>query len=120
MKNERVILVVFLILIAITAFAVFSYISSLKEQNDVLSNNLNQIIKRIAVLESDKTMEKITALKAENATLKKQIIDLKVKLNRVSKQLPKSPVPQAKQQIKKEKTVTGNQGFLIKDSKPAR
>jgi predicted PurR-regulated permease PerM len=118
MKNERVLVTILLILIAIIAFIVFGYISSLKEENITLSNNLNQIIKRITVLESDKTMEKITALKAENAKLKKQIIDLKVKLSRVSKKLPKSPAPEAKQQIKKEKTTSANQGFLIKGSKP--
>jgi cell division protein FtsB len=114
MGNKRLILIVFLILIAITAFVVFSYISSLKEQNNVLSTNLNQIIKRISVLELDKTMEKITALKAENAALKKQVRDLP---SRCPKQKTKNIIEEP---VKKEKTVTANQGFLIKGSKPVR
>lgn len=120
MKNGRVVLVVFLILIGIAVFVVFNYISSLKEQNKVLSANIDQIVKRIAVVESDKTIEKIVALKAENASLRKQIAELKAELSRIPKKVPKSSrsSQEAKQPIKKEKTVTGNQGFLIKDSKP--
>lgn len=121
MKNERTILVVFLILISIIAFTVFRYVSFLREQNNVLSMNIDQIVKTIAVIESDKATEKIVALKAENTGLRKQIKDLKAELSRIPKKLPKIPVStqEAKPRIKKEKTVTGNQGFLMKSSKPA-
>jgi predicted RNase H-like nuclease (RuvC/YqgF family) len=71
-------------------------------------------MKRIAMLEADKTMEKITGLKRENATLKKQIEDLKVELNRISRECSKSSSQQAGQDIKKERTVSGNKGFLLK------
>ncbi len=122
MKNYRLILITFLIIIVITIFSGFRYISSLNEQNKALSNNIGQITKRISTLELDKTMEQITALRAENTALKKQIKDLKAELSRTSKKIPQSSSQEARQgvkeQIKKEKTVAGNQGFLIKDSKP--
>ncbi|MFA5144782.1 MAG: hypothetical protein WC723_02070 [Candidatus Omnitrophota bacterium] len=99
MKNERIILVAFLVLVCINTVTVFRYVSSLKEQNKALSDNLGQIIKRIEVLELDKTMEKITALKAENMALKKQITALRSK---------------CPGQGDKEGTAAGNRGFLIK------
>ncbi len=122
MKNYRLILITFLIIIVITIFSGFRYISSLNEQNKALSNNIGQITKRISTLELDKTMEQITALRAENTALKKQIKDLKAELSRTSKKIPQSSSQEARQgvkeQIKKEKTVAGNQGLLIKESKP--
>ena len=112
MKNGRIILVVSLILICFAIFTVFKYVSALKEQNKELSVNVDKIIKRIAVLELDKTMEKITALRAENIGLKKQIVDL----------ASRCPGEKTKQEIKelkkKEKAITGNRGFLIKNGKP--
>lgn len=107
MKNDKTFLIIFLILVIITTFSVFRYVSSLREENKALSSNIDQIVKRTADLESDKTMKKITALKAENASLRREIEDLKAELSRISKKLPKPS-----------KTVTGNKGVVTKGSKP--
>ena len=91
MKNYyRLILLAFLVLIVITASSVYRYISCLKAQNNILVNNISPIMKRIALLEADKTMEKITVLKRENTTLKKQVEDLKVELKQISQECSKS------------------------------
>lgn len=109
MKNDKAFLTTFLILVIITTFSVFRYVSYLREENKALSSNIDQIVKRTADLEADKTMKKITALKAENSNLRRQIGDLKAELSRISKKVPPSP-----------KTATGNKGILIKGSKPTR
>jgi len=91
MKNYyRLILLAFLVLTVITVSSVYRYISCLKVQNNILVNNISPIMKRIALLEADKTMEKITVLKGENATLKKQVEDLKVELKQISQECSKS------------------------------
>jgi len=124
MKDYRFILIAFLIFILIViSILTGSRISSLNEQNNELSNNIGEITKKISSLELDKTMKQIADLRTENASLKKQIRDLKAELSRTSKKIPQSFSQEArkcvKEQIKEEKTVTGNQGFLIKESKPA-
>jgi hypothetical protein len=50
MKNYKVILIIFLILISTTIFIAFQYIAPLKRQNNALSANINQITKRITAL----------------------------------------------------------------------
>lgn len=92
MRSKRIILLIFLISLGITLFTVWGYSLSLREQNKSLSVNIEQVVKRIALLESDKTMERITSLRAENTALKREIGDLASRCS----------------------TGSGNRGFLIK------
>lgn len=117
MKNNSVILIIMLVAIGITIFLSFKFIASLKWQNNALSANIDQITKRITALELDKTMEQIAALKAKNIVLKKEIEDLRRELSRVSKNIAQQS---SKVVIKKEETIVGNRGFLIKNSKPTQ
>lgn len=140
--NYKVILLIFLL--GIIAIITFNYISFLKEQNHVYADNTNNSIRQIrvklAALESKDVMEELIALRQENTTLKKQIDDLKLKLNQVSQakenlqaQLsyfsePEKTVRELKTQMRKvtaeikkktkpERLIEGNRGFLIKDGK---
>jgi seryl-tRNA synthetase len=75
-------------------------------------------MKRIALLEADKTMEKIRVLKGENTTLKKQVEDLKVELKQVSQECSKSSNPQGRQDTKSEQKVTKSSNQqVVQDTK---
>ncbi|MCX5704040.1 MAG: hypothetical protein NT066_06095 [Candidatus Omnitrophica bacterium] len=120
MKNDKAILIIVLVLIGIIIFIGFSYTASLKRQNNALSTNIDQIMKRISALEL--TMEQVSALKAKNMALKIEIDTLKAELSRISQKVSTSASREIRQDIRRqagvEKTTAGNKGFLIKDSKP--
>ena len=120
MKNYKAILLISLALIGIIIFIGFSYIASLKRQNNALSTNIDQIMKRITALEL--IMEQVSALKAKNIALKIEIDNLKAELSRISQKVSTSASREIRQDIRRqagvEKTAAGNKGFLIKDSKP--
>jgi regulator of replication initiation timing len=118
MKNYTAIITASLILTGITMYSLFKYDSCLKQHNNALSVNINQIIKRIETLEADKTMKQIIALRLENIALKKEIGNLKSELTRVSPKTLKPCSRQPRQDTKTEKKSAGNQGFLVKDGKP--
>lgn len=122
MKNYKAILIIPLVLVALIIFIGFKVITSLKEQNNALSANIDRIAKRITVLELDKTMEQISALKAKNTALKIEINNLKAELSRISKKPTASASRKTAQDIKRQagskKTVAGNKGFLTREGKP--
>lgn len=117
MKRYRVILLAFLILLGMSIFGISGYISCLQEQNNVLANNIGQIMKRITALETNKMMEQVNALRAENIVLKKQIENLKVELSQVSQKVSLPQSQEISQVTSKEKIPTGNKGFLLKGGK---
>jgi Tfp pilus assembly protein PilN len=123
MKEYKLILLAFLIIVAVSLFIILNEKSSLDERNNILVNNIKQLSERITLLEQDRTMEKITTLKAENAALKKEIKVLMAQLNTASRE---AVVPSqettvvTKEVIKQEVSPTGNRGFLKKESKPTR
>ncbi len=112
MNKERII---FLILIFVVVFSSLEYASSLRKQNKILSDSIEQIMKRIAALESESTIDKIVALKAENAGLKREIKDLRSELKQGSKGSYLESGKEMKKGIETEKPTEGNQGFLLKD-----
>lgn len=113
MKKYRVISVVILALIILIAF---NYAALLRGQNDALSVNIDQITKKITLLELDKTMQQVSLLKAKNIALKAEVEDLRRQLSRISKNIAQQSSPVVKQDKKR----IGNKGFLIKDSKPTQ
>jgi hypothetical protein len=120
MKNEKFFLIIVLILFCIIALNGLKYISSLREQNKMLATSIDIMMKRIAVLESNNAMEKIVALKSENADLKRQIDNLKASLSQVSKKPLTTLGQETKKGEKGKGAVTGNRGFLIKNDSPTR
>jgi len=122
--TEVLLTVIFLILMALTILGYFNYIPSLIQQNNALSISLEQMSKRIKVLESDKTMEKITALKAETRDLRNQIYYLRILLNQTSRKITDSTNKEVKQEIRKEErkaeTASGNRGYLKRTNKPTQ
>lgn len=125
MKNYKTALIICLVLVALVMFIGFKVILSLKEQNNALSSNIDQITKRIAILELDKTMVQVSALKAKNTALKIEIDNLKAELGRISKKLvmPSASQGTAKdiqRQAGLEKNPTGNKGFLTREGKPTQ
>lgn len=145
MKKYRVVLAIFFVgIIIIIIIIAFNYISFLKEQNQVYADNTNSSIRQIKIkltnLESKDMMKELIALMQENTTLKKQIEDLKLQLNRISQEKenlqaqfnsflePKKAVRELKVQMqevsaeikkkmKPKGIIEGNRGFLIKDGK---
>ena len=128
MKEYRFILLGFLIIVTVSLFIILKDISGLNEKNSTIVSDIEQMKHRITALEQDKTMQKITDLKAENAALRKQIEVLVAELNLANKEAASSKQqiiqdvkPAAKQAVTQETTVaagttvaSGNKGFLKK------
>jgi len=106
----------------LSLFIILKDISVLNEKNNIIGVNIEQLKRRITLLEQDKNIQKITDLKAENVALRKQIEVLVAELNLANKevasfkqQISQDAKPAIKQVITQETTAaSGNKGFLKK------
>ncbi len=98
-KNYRFVLAGFLALVTLIILIIFKDVSSLNEKNFIIFLNIDQLNKRITTLEANNTIQQVSALKLENANMKKQIEALK-------------------KELKGEGSAPGNKGFLIRGGQP--